>query len=192
MTSWRLLMSDLHQWSALEPVFFNIFINDIDSRNETTLSKFVDDIKLSAVADSTEGRDATKKDVDVPEKQSHVNLMRLNKAKCKVLHFCQGNSRYVYRLGEELIESSATEKDLGVLVDEKLNMSYQCTLAAWKAKSILGCIKRGLASRVGVEIVAKVGLYPHGTPSGMLHLKKLWMPYPWRCSRMGWMGFWAG
>ena len=38
-------------------------------------------------------------------------------SKCKVLHFGQGSLKNIYRLGEELIESSTVEKEFGVLVD---------------------------------------------------------------------------
>ena len=63
------------------------------------------------------------------------------------MHLGQGNPRYQYRLEDKGTKSISEEKDLRVLVDEQLDMSRKCGLAAQKDNRILGCIKRSTASR---------------------------------------------
>ena len=50
-------------------------------------------------------------------------------------------------MGSEWLKSSPEEKDFGVLIDERFNMSQQCALEAEKANHILGCIKRTVTGR---------------------------------------------
>ncbi|GAB0204330.1 mitochondrial enolase superfamily member 1 [Grus japonensis] len=105
------------------------------------------DTKLGGVANTPESCSAIQQDLDRLESWAKRNHMKFNKGKCRVLHLGRNNSMHQYRLGVDLLGSSAAEKDLGVLVDNKLSMSQQCVLMAKKANGILGCIKKRVASR---------------------------------------------
>ncbi|KAK4820681.1 hypothetical protein QYF61_003601 [Mycteria americana] len=72
--------------------------------------------------------------------------MKFNKSKGRILHLGQSNAGYKYKLGEEWLESSPAERDLGMLLDSRLSMSQQCALAAKRANHILGCIKHSITS----------------------------------------------
>lgn len=105
-------------------VFFNIIINNTDSKIGFTSSRFADDPKLNGALDTVGRKDAIQRDPEKLEKWSYGNFI-FKKSKCNVLHLVQGNSRNKHRMGKELTNSSSVKKDLKVLMDEKLNMNQQ-------------------------------------------------------------------
>ena len=121
----------------------------IDEVIEGILIKFADDIKLGGVANNPEERTTLQSDQDRLEEWVIDNKMNFNQEKCKVLHLGVKNVKHKYKMRDTWLDSSARERYAGVLVDNKLNMSQQCDMAAKKANSILGCIARSIESEQG-------------------------------------------
>lgn len=105
------------------------------------------DTKVSGSVGTLEGGNAIQVDLDRLERWGHVNITRFNEAKSKALHLGRGNPWYEYRLGAKEIGNSGAEKDLGILLDKRLDMNEQLVLKAQKVTCILGCIPSSVASR---------------------------------------------
>jgi len=124
-------------------------------------------MKLNCVVQST--WDAIQRYLNGFEGWVQENLMRFNESKFKVLYLSRGNLTYQYKLGGVSIEHSrpALQKGLGGLVDGRLDMRQQCTLATQKANHILVCIKISVSSRLRKVILPHCSVLVRPQPGGL-------------------------
>ncbi|RMC00560.1 hypothetical protein DUI87_23176 [Hirundo rustica rustica] len=135
------------KWCPSGPVSFNIFIND-RKKIKCTPSKFADDTKLSGAVEAPEEQDAIQKGLDKLKKWVYRNVKSFNKTKCWCCTWL-GAIPCTAQAGDEQMESSPAQRDLGVLLGERLDMTLPWALPAQRAKRVLGCIQSSVGSRGG-------------------------------------------
>jgi len=164
-SGWIYVTSGVPQGSVLGPLLFLIFINDLEEgiSSTTRVLKFADDSKMFGIVNNKSEHDIIQKDLDVLQTWADTWQMEFNVSKCKVMHLGYHNMDYSYSMYGQMLQSTDTEKDLGVLITSDLKSGEQCTAAYMKANKMLGLIKRTLVNRDRKTLLAlyKAIVRPH-------------------------------
>ena len=128
-SSWKKVISGIPQGSVIGPVLFVIFINDMPEVAKHNFCKlFADDCNLFGEV-SNAGENFVQTDLTNLEEWSRIWQLPFNAKKCKAMHFGYNNPRKTYFLDNQELESVASEKDLGVMVDDKLKFHMHAASA---------------------------------------------------------------
>ena len=83
----------------------------------------------------------TQEDLDLISKWCKTWLMNLNASTCKVMHMRKSNLNAKYTINGVTLESSTSEKDLGVFISSNLKWSNLVQTISTRANRILGMLK---------------------------------------------------
>jgi hypothetical protein len=135
------------QGSVLGPVLFIIYINDLETDLISKIGKFADDTKMSKCVNSLRDAEVLRDDLKKLYEWSRSWQMQFNKDKCVVMHIGRKNNKFEYKLGDTVLTKSVQERDLGIIVDNRLKFSEQCNVAIKNANSTLAIIRRNIKNK---------------------------------------------
>lgn len=173
-SDWKPVLSGVPQGSVLGPLLFLIYIDDIDENIRSRLLKFADDTKLFGPVATPEQAEILQQDLRQMHYWSKEWQMLFNPGKCKCLHLGFNNLNYDYFVGDNLIESTEEEKDLGVWVDVLMNFSKQCAAAVAKANGVLATIRRTITNKSPKIIIP---LYKSLVRPHLEYAVQAWRPF---------------
>ncbi len=173
-SSWTDVLSGVPQGSALGPLLFIIFINDIDLNVSCHIKKFADDCKMYRGVSTLDSITQLQTDISNLCKLSTDWQMLFNASKCSVVHLGHNNTRASYSMNNTNLKTSTQERDLGVIICDDLKSSVNCVESVKKANRILGCIKRSITNK-RKDIITK--LYKQLVRPLLEYVVQSWNPY---------------
>ena len=173
-SDWVEVISGVPQGSVLGPLFFLIFINDIDEDLINLILKFADDTKLFGKVGNVAQLESMHRDLELLNKWSKTWGLEFNVDKCKVIHFGRNNPNATYAISDKNLKEVKEEKDLGVIVNQDLKAANQCAVAVKAANRTLGLIKRTFSSR-SKDII--LGLYKSLVRPKLEYCMSVWKPH---------------
>ena len=141
-------MSGFPQGTALGPLMFLIYINNIGVNIKSRIRLFADDTLLYATVSSMDDANTLHQDLDSLVAWTNLWQMSLNRDKCKILNVYRSKNPIIHRypLNGVPLESVSHHPYLGVELSTNLNWSFHIENIVGKANQSLGFIRRNLYS----------------------------------------------
>ena len=142
-------MSGVPQGTVLGPTLFLIYINDIFNHIDNDMHLFADDAKLFGIAYPQ----SNQHNIVKLQVWTHDWLLQFNAGKCCVLHLGPNNPMTNYTIYNpttkvrEQLKNRAEERDLGVIIHDKLKFQSHVQHVVSCASSSLGLLKQTINSR---------------------------------------------
>ena len=143
-SNWREITTGVPQGSILGPLLFNIFINDIFLFVESSnVCNYADDNTLFAFGKTFD--EVTRKlqnDFLILDEWFFNNFLVLNSDKCHFMTLGTPNTLPNFKCKNITIKNSASEKLLGVIIDNKLDFTEHLNTVCKKANLKLHALNR--------------------------------------------------
>ena len=147
LSDWKPVTSGIPQGSVLGPILFVLYINDLPDVMQCSSQTYLyaDDTKIFKEINSTGDCENLQSDIYLMNNWADTWMLKFHPDKCKTIRI--GNSeldhhQYSLKPGIPPMESSSAEKDVGVIIDDKLTFDKHITEKVNKANSIVGLIRR--------------------------------------------------
>ena len=173
-SEWGNVTSGVPQGSVLGPLLFIIYINDLESGISSDISKFADDTKIGKKVTNVDDARMLQEDLDRLYEWSEKWQMQFNVDKCSIMSVGRSNGPVDYKINDNNLGRSYSERDLGVQVSSNLRPREQCNAARNRANRILGFISRCVTNRSS-EVILRLYLAlvrPH-----LDYAAQFWSPY---------------
>ena len=146
-SNWIEVKSGCVQGSLLGPIIALCLLDTVDDHIKyVKVSKYADDDKFYAPINNEDEKKMMQEDIDRIIKWAKEWGFILNSNKCQILQF-GGKVDYDFYMNDKLVEKKPNAKDLGVIVDNKLNWADQIKRTVGKAKRRAYCMSKAIISK---------------------------------------------
>lgn len=149
LSSWQDVLSGIPQGSVLGPILFVVYINTLPEVVENSeVFLFADDTKAFKEVHTKNDCDSLQTDINNMYKWTEKSLLKFHPDKCGIMRIGKTVDKdRIYTMGHDNhpLKVIKEEKDIGVIIDDKLSFSSHMSTKINKANAIMGTIRRTYA-----------------------------------------------